>query len=142
MPVCARGKEKLFGFSFSQTANAPQTPGERHMGWVLSIKMTFGSAAERDRFGELFRPLAEWVTANEPNTLAYDLLLSDKDECVACVFERYATKADLATHQQSEPFKAFKAGLAEAEAAGTIHRVSVDGHSFNEAQVGHMQRRG
>uniref|UniRef100_A0A7S0IPF1 ABM domain-containing protein n=1 Tax=Calcidiscus leptoporus TaxID=127549 RepID=A0A7S0IPF1_9EUKA len=110
------------------------------MAWVLSIKIVFGSAAEREAFAALWRPLADYCRANEPRTLAYELLLSDKDEATACIFERYASKEDLTTHQQSEPFKAFKAALAQAEAEGAIRRVSVDGHSYNESGAGYMHR--
>ena len=110
------------------------------MSWILSVKIVFGSATERESFVEMFRPLAEWVAQNEPNTLAYELLLSDKEETTACIFERYASKSDFVAHQASEPVKAFKEAVAKAEADGSIHRVSVEGHSFNESTVGYMQR--
>ena len=51
-----------------------------------------------------------------------------------------ASKSDFVAHQASEPVKAFKEAVAKAEAEGSIHRVSVEGHSFNESTVGYMQR--
>ena len=57
----------------------------------------------------------------------------------AMILERYVAKDDLATHQQSEPFAAFKRALAAAEEAGDISRIC-EGMSYYESTIGYVSR--
>lgn len=60
--------------AFSAARSAPGA-------FVLALTLTFGSEAQRGAFVELWRPLAEWVRANEPRTLSYECALADRDPC-------------------------------------------------------------
>jgi quinol monooxygenase YgiN len=40
------------------------------------------------QFIEAWRPLAAWVPANEPGTLAYEAMVADTDPLKVLVFER------------------------------------------------------
>ena len=52
---------------------------------------------------------------NEPTTLAYELLISDKNPLLVTIFERYKDKDDayLKIHKSSAEFLAFRPQLAE-----------------------------
>ena len=58
--------------------------------FVLLIYVTCASEADLHKFIELWKPLAEHVAKNEPETLAYELSISDKEANRLLVYERYA----------------------------------------------------
>lgn len=60
--------------------------------FVLDIHFTFKSEKDRDKFIELWRPLARHVLLYEPGTLSYELAIADSDPLRVLVFERYRTK--------------------------------------------------
>jgi len=72
------------------TLNQPETAA-LHCGvqaFLLLIQHEYKSIRDRDAFIELFKPLAKYVTQHEPETLAYELAISDKDPHKLLVFER------------------------------------------------------
>lgn len=56
--------------------------------FLLLIQHEYKSIRDRDAFIELFKPLAKYVKQHEPETLAYELSVSDKDPHKLLVFER------------------------------------------------------
>ena len=104
--------------------------------WCLIVKMKFDDAKKIETLKEIFSSLARYIKANEPTTLAYELMLSDKDPLVATIFERYADKekAYLEIHRSSKPFERFRPKLAALAP-------EMDGHSYYEhGTAGFMQR--
>jgi quinol monooxygenase YgiN len=65
--------------------------------FVLLVKLQFKTPQDKQAFRALFAPFAAWVAANEPGTVGYDMLESDKDETTVLLTERYATKAAVST---------------------------------------------
>ncbi len=45
---------------------------------------------DRDVFLSLFEPLAKYVVQHEPETLGYEVAISDKTPLKILIFERYA----------------------------------------------------
>ena len=52
--------------------------------WCLLVKLTFDSKEKVQQLKELFEPYAKWIQENEPGTLSYSLILSDKDPLRDC----------------------------------------------------------
>lgn len=75
-PVCCKGAGWLHQVWISVQA------------FLLLIQHDYKSIRDRDAFIELFKPLAKYVTQHEPETLAYELAISDKDPHKLLVFER------------------------------------------------------
>jgi len=89
--------------------------------FVLCVTLQFKSERARDAFKSLFAGFAAWVRANEPATLSYDVLQSDKDALKVTIVERYATRGDYAdVHRTSDEFLAFRAQLKSMEADYTM----------------------
>lgn len=99
--------------------------------WCLVVKLKMSEEAKVAELKRFFGPYAKWIAENEPTTLAYELLVSDKDPLVVTIFERYADKdkAFLEIHRSSDEFKAFRPKLAALEPA-------IDGHSYYEVEGG------
>ncbi len=60
--------------------------------FLLLIQQEYKSIRDRDVFIEMFKPLAKYVKQHEPETLAYELSVSDKDPHKLLIFERYAER--------------------------------------------------
>lgn len=106
------------------------------MTFSLLVTLHFQDAVTLASFREAFRPLAQHVRNNEPDTLAYQVLQSDRDALRVLVLERYRDKehAYLQVHKSSAPFLAFRPQLAQWEADG---KVTISGHSYlDDADVG------
>ena len=103
--------------------------------WCLVVTVTFEKEEQVAEFLSFFTPYAQWIRDNEPTTLAYDVLLSDKDPKRCTIFERYADKdnAWAKIHRSTEQFQAFRPKLAAMNP-------TVDGHSYWEAAAGFMSR--
>ena len=56
--------------------------------FLLVITHEYKSLRDRDVFISLFEPLAKYVRLHEPETLAYELSVSDKDPHKLIIFER------------------------------------------------------
>jgi quinol monooxygenase YgiN len=102
--------------------------------WCLIVQLKFQDYSKIIKLKDLFEPYAAWIHANEPTTLAYQLMTSDKDPLTATIFERYADKdeAYLKIHKGSDEFKAFRPALAALQP-------EIDGHSYFEGS-GFMSR--
>ncbi|CAL5219908.1 g1837 [Coccomyxa viridis] len=103
--------------------------------FLLLIQQEYKSIRDRDVFIEMFKPLAKYVKQHEPETLAYELSVSDKDPHKLLIFERYSSKEALTEiHQQSAPFKKFK----EQWTAANLEYTSKTGESYLEEDLGFM----
>lgn len=102
--------------------------------WCLIVKLKFKDYSKVIKLKDLWEPYAQWVHENEPTTLAYQLMTSDKDPLTVTLFERYVDKekAYLEVHKGSEEFKAFRPQIAALEP-------DMEGHSYYEGS-GFMSR--
>lgn len=107
----------------------------------LLVTLQFQDDASLQIFLEAIRPVAKHVLENEPDTLAYEVLLSDKDPLQVLVLERYRDKenAYLKVHKSSEPFLQFRPVLGQMQQDG---KVTISGHSYIDAQIGFGDRVG
>ena len=105
----------------------------------LLVTLNFQDDESLQVFLKAFEPLANHVRDNEPDTLAYEILLSDKDPLQVLILERYRDKenAFLKIHRSSEPFLSFRPKLAELEKEG---KVTISGHSYLDSQIGFADR--
>eukprot|EP00735_Rhodelphis_limneticus_P010019 TRINITY_DN2905_c0_g1::TRINITY_DN2905_c0_g1_i1::g.4221::m.4221 TRINITY_DN2905_c0_g1::TRINITY_DN2905_c0_g1_i1::g.4221 ORF type:complete len:154 (+),score=16.08,ABM/PF03992.11/3.8e-09 TRINITY_DN2905_c0_g1_i1:45-464(+) len=98
---------------------------------IVNIRLKPGTVP---RFFELWHPLANYVRANEPNTLAYEACISTDDENVIMIYERYRTRDDLhVVHKSSEAYKIFSEKLKEADIVA-----DKSGQSYFESDIGYM----
>ena len=101
--------------------------------FFLGVTIKFKSVPDKEEFKNLFRPMADFVAKNEPNTLSYEMLESDKDSTQVFVLERYKTKHDyLEVHRKSKEFLRFREKLQAMLANGA----TLDGHSYIENGIG------
>jgi quinol monooxygenase YgiN len=105
----------------------------------LLVTLQFQDADSLRTFQTAFAPVAQHVLANEPDTLAYEALLSDKDPLQVLVLERYRNEdhAYLQVHKSSAPFLKFRPQLAKLQEEG---KVTVSGHSYTDSQIGFGDR--
>lgn len=83
-----------------------RSPAVRNV-YVLVVRLQL-KAGGLPQFKELWGKLAEHCRRNEPKTLSYELVVSDKDETDIMIYERYPFESDLKDpHQQSPAFKEF-----------------------------------
>ena len=101
----------------------------------LLVTLQFTEQQYKEQFLEFFRPVAQHVQQHEPDTLAYEILLSDKDPLQVLILERYRDKenAYLTVHRSSQPFLEFRPKLKALQDSG---HVTVSGHSYLDARVG------
>lgn len=101
--------------------------------FFLGVSVKFPTVQDKTAFMHEFRPLADYVRTEEPTTISYELLESDKDSTLIYILERYKTKkAYLEIHKHSKPFLNFRAKFQEMINNGTI----VDGQSYIESNIG------
>lgn len=101
--------------------------------WCLCVKMKFKDYGRVIKLKDLLEPYALWVHANESNTLAYQLMTSDKDPLTVCIFERYVDKDSYEkVHKSSDEFQKLRPAIEALEP-------EVDGHSYYEGS-GYMAR--
>jgi len=74
--------------AFQRAKASPNKP------FTLIVNMTFSDSDAEQTFLESMVPYAKWVNENEPNTLEYQLMKSDKPDKGICygIIERYADK--------------------------------------------------
>jgi quinol monooxygenase YgiN len=111
----------------------PQPP------FSLLVTLHFTVPKHKEQFLRDFAPVAAHVQTHEPDTLAYEVLLSDQDSLQVLVLERYKDKdhAYLIVHRSSEPFLAFRPKLKAMQDAGYV---TVSGQSYLDAKVGFGDR--
>lgn len=56
--------------------------------FVLAVQLKFQEESHRDAFIEVWRPLADYVQRDEPETLSFELAIADSDPCLVIVYER------------------------------------------------------
>ena len=114
----------------SEFFNSPQAIT---MVFTLFVSMVFNDEASEKVFLDAMTPYSAWVNANEPNTLVYAVMKSDKDggDLRYGVCERYAEKERdfLNTHRNSQQFVEFRSVLKSLQENG---KVIVDGESYND----------
>lgn len=100
----------------------------------LLVHLQFKDVEKVRFFLEIFAPVADYVKKNEPDTILYRALLSDKDPLHVLVVERYRDKenAYLRVHKSSEPFLKFRPKLRQMEKEG---KVTITGHSYLDANL-------
>ena len=108
---------------------------KREPAWALFVKLTFDSTAKVEECKKLVSSFAEWIKENEPKTLSYQLMCSDKEPLQVCTLERYEDKkyAYAVAHKMSPEFFKFRPALAALEP-------TIDGHSYYESGGGFMGR--
>ena len=124
------GLSKLLALRFDgRVSRAPQVQA-----FCLNVIVEFASPNDKTAFLELFKPLAEYVTSYERNTVSYKLSESDKNPLRVHILERYADKenAFLKEYRNSKAFTEFRAAMAKMQDAKQI--TLVDGHSYLERQ--------
>lgn len=106
----------------------------------LLVTLKFSSTEYKDQFLQDIQPVADHCRKNEPDTLAYEVLLSDQDPLQVLVLERYRDKevAYLQVHKSSAPFLTFRPKLQAMQEGG---HVQISGHSYLDAGVGYTGRR-
>lgn len=105
----------------------------------LLVTLKFTETEHKEQFLRDFAPVAGHAQAHEPDTLAYEVLISDQDSLQVLVLERYRDKdnAYLTVHRSSEPFLAFRPKLKAMQDAGYV---TVSGHSYLDSKVGFGDR--
>lgn len=95
--------------------------------WTLIVNLTFDSAEKVEQCKKLVGAYAQWIKENEPTTLSYQLMCSDKDPLTVCILERYKDKSYsyAVVHKTSQEFFKFRPALAALEP-------KIDGHSYEE----------
>jgi quinol monooxygenase YgiN len=127
------GEVSAFGVQPLSNQKTSQPP------FSLLVTLHFTATEHKEQFLRDFGPVAAHVQAHEPDTLAYEVLMSDQDSLQVLVLERYKDKdhAYLIVHRSSEPFLAFRPKLKAMQDAGYV---TVSGHSYLDAMVGFGDR--
>ncbi|CAB9503457.1 expressed unknown protein [Seminavis robusta] len=105
----------------------------------LLVTLQFQDDSAKKEFLEIARPMMDYVYKNEPTTLGYELLFSDKDPLQVLFLERYVDKdeAYLKIHKSSAAFLTFRPKLQALQQAG---RVTMSGNSYEDSGFGFMGR--
>ena len=104
--------------------------------FTLLVTLEFSAIEHKNVFlHEYFPPVAKHVRDHEPDTLAYEVLLSDKDPLQVMILERYRDKenAYLQVHKSSQPFLEFRPKLKNMQDQSYV---TVSGHSYFDSEVG------
>lgn len=135
--------EDAYAAEFEEDDYGMAAPGKRkreeiekpaNPGWCLLVQLKFKDMGRVMKVKDLVGKYAAWIKKNEPTTLSYSLIFSDKDPLTCTLFERYTDKpnAYLKVHKTSKEFEAFRPQLAALEP-------EIDGHSYYE-DLGFMSR--
>lgn len=105
----------------------------------LLVTLNFSAVEYKDEFLKLIQIVSDHVRTSEPDTLAYKVLLSNKDPLQVLVLERYRDKeiAYLQVHKSSAPFLDFRPKLAAMQNAG---HVTISGESYIDSEIGFSNR--
>ena len=119
------------------TATSAAAAGKENTPFTLLVTLNFATSALVSKFLAEIQPLCEYIRQHEPTTLSYEVLLSDKDDTMVTLLERYEDKdnAFLKIHRSSVPFQNFRAKLKAMEEKGLV---KVDGNSYLDSGVGHV----
>jgi quinol monooxygenase YgiN len=100
--------------------------------FVLMVAINFKTERDEKVFEGIFLPFAEWVDKNEHNTLAYEIMYSDRHHNQVLLFEKYRTKADYEAHRLTKEFMDFRQKLK-----GLEHSYTMTGESYKYHKVPH-----
>ena len=109
--------------------------------FTLLVTLKFKSENYVDQFLSDIKPLCDYIKANEPTTLAYEVMKSDKDPLMVTLMERYADKdeAYLKIHKSAKPFLEFRPKLKAVQDDGNVE---ISGESYLDSMVGFGDRVG
>ena len=109
--------------------------------FTLLVTLKFKSEKYVDQLLSDIKPLCDYIKANEPTTLAYEVMKSDKDPLMVTLMERYADKdeAYLKIHKSSKPFLEFRPKLKAMQDDGNVE---ISGESYLDSMVGFGDRVG
>ena len=127
-------RQSLVASSFLRPLAKPTSPA-----FSLFVTAKFDSIERKEYFLEMIKPVAEFVHLHEPETLSYEVLLSDKDPLRVLIMERYKDKenAYLKVHKSSAPFLEFRKKLQAMQELGQIE---ISGDSYLDSGVGFGDR--
>uniref|UniRef100_A0A7R9WPV4 ABM domain-containing protein n=1 Tax=Craspedostauros australis TaxID=1486917 RepID=A0A7R9WPV4_9STRA len=105
----------------------------------LMVTLQFTEAQYKDQFLLDIAPLAKFVKEKEPDTTAYEVLLSDKDPLHVLIMERYKDKENAfeKVHRSSAAYLEFRPKLGAMIDGGFV---KMDGHSYVDSMVGFGDR--
>ena len=105
----------------------------------LLVTLQFTAEEHKEIFLKDIAPLATYIKENEPDTIAYEVLISDKDPLRVLIMERYKDKGNsfLKVHRTSEAFLKFRPKLQALQKSGYV---TVDGESYLDSGVGFGDR--
>lgn len=109
-----------------------------HNVFSLLVELRFASPQHVETFQQAIQPLCEYVRKHESGTLAYEILLSDKDPMRVLLLERYQSKEYyLQVHRNSPEFLQFRPQLQALQDAG---HVEIRGESYYDSGWGFGDR--
>jgi quinol monooxygenase YgiN len=135
------------------TTTATSSGSNRNNGiFTLLVTLQFTTQEYQRQFLQDFAPLADHVRKEEPDTLAYEVLLPEKKEDntkddtdtttlhTILLLERYRNKevAYKQVHRSSVPFLQFRAKLQSMIDAGYV---TLSGQSYFDAGIGFVGRK-
>jgi quinol monooxygenase YgiN len=99
------------------------------------VTLQFDSVDRKKQFLQDIKPVVDYVKENEPETIAYEVLLSDKNPLEVLILERYKDKdnAYLQIHKSSQPFLTFRPKLQTMQDKGYV---KVTGNSYLDSGIG------
>ena len=105
----------------------------------LFVTLTFTAAEHLETFKQDIAPLCQYIKAHEPDTISYEVLLSDKDPLKVLIMERYRDKenAFLKVHRSSASFNEFRPKLKKMQDDGFV---TVEGDSWLDSRIGFGDR--
>lgn len=129
----------LFFSSGQSSSSAGIMASSAGPAFTLLVTLKFKSEKYVDQFLEDIKPLCDYIRANEPTTLAYEVMKSDKDPLVVTLMERYADKdeAYLKIHKSAKPFLVFRPKLKAMQDDGNVE---ISGESYVDSMVGFGDR--
>ena len=109
--------------------------------FTLLVTLKFKSEKYVEQFLLDIKPLCDYIKSEEPTTLAYEVLKSDKDPLMVTLMERYADKdeAYLNIHKSAKPFLEFRPKLKAMQDDGNVE---ISGESYLDRMVGFGDRVG
>eukprot|EP00960_Hanusia_phi_P050855 760467-Hanusia_phi.AAC.7 len=126
-------------FSIYSKRNSSDTRAEREKSitasFILIVHVTFSNKKVKEDFKIMYAEEAEFCRKNEPNTLSYELALSDRDELSGVIIERFQSKDDYLLHKESSVFKRYREKLKKLEESGDV---KLNGQSYYQSNLGYF----
>lgn len=134
-----RSNTLIDGNVMTSSVGASTTTNKTTTVFSLFVTLQFTANEHLQQFLRDLQPVADHVREYEPDTLSYEVLLSDKDPLRVLVMERYRNRdhAYLVVHKSSTPFLEFRPKLQAMIAAGYV---AMSGESYLDANVGFGDR--